>query len=111
MGCGSEVRMAAIKLARLLPAKAGLPVAISYMSSPSAKMSARASASFPSNCSGAIYWNVPTIVPSRVNCAWSAVISVSTSAKGAWSDSFARPKSISLAPALVSMTFDGFRSR
>src|SRR6516164_3899435 len=30
MGCGSEERMAAIKLARLFPANAGLPVAISY---------------------------------------------------------------------------------
>src|SRR6266852_765353 len=29
MGCGSEERMAAIKLARLLPVNAGLPVAIS----------------------------------------------------------------------------------
>src|SRR5262249_41874679 len=29
MGCGSEERMAAIKLARLFPANAGLPVAIS----------------------------------------------------------------------------------
>ncbi len=58
-----------------------------------------------------MYWNVPTIVPSTVNFNWSAVISVSAAAKGAGPNSFAKPKSISLAPVFVSMTFDGLRSR
>src|SRR6267143_2234696 len=39
MGCGSEERMAAIKLARLFPVNAGLPVAISYITPPSENMS------------------------------------------------------------------------
>jgi hypothetical protein len=111
MGGGSAVRIAAIKLARLFPENAGLPVTISWISSPKAKMSVRASASFPSNCSGAMYWNVPTIMPSLVSLACSWVISVRALASGAEPDCFARPKSISLAPLLVSMTLAGFRSR
>ena len=57
MGCGSEARIAATILAWLLPVKARLPEAISYNTAPSAKMSERASASFPSSCSGDMYWN------------------------------------------------------
>ena len=38
--CGSEARMAAIRLACVLPANARLPVAISYSTAPSTKMSA-----------------------------------------------------------------------
>jgi hypothetical protein len=47
--------MAAIKLARLFPENAGFPVAISWINSPKAKMSVRASTSLPFNCSGAMY--------------------------------------------------------
>src|SRR5262245_22568899 len=55
IGCGSEDKIAAIKLAWLFPVKAFLPVAISYSTSPIANRSVRASASRPSNCSGDIY--------------------------------------------------------
>lgn len=55
IGGGSVVRMAAIRLARLFPENAGFPVIISWINSPKAKISVRASASFPSNCSGAMY--------------------------------------------------------
>jgi hypothetical protein len=44
--------IAAIRLARLLPSNARLPVTISYSTVPKAKMSVRASASLPSSCSG-----------------------------------------------------------
>ena len=67
MGCGSDARMAATMLAWLLPVKAHLPDAISYRTAPSAKISDRASASFPSTCSGDMYWKVPSIMPWAVN--------------------------------------------
>ena len=67
MGCGSEARMAATMLAWLLPVKARRPEAISYNTAPRAKMSDRASASLPSNCSGAMYWNVPSTMPCAVS--------------------------------------------
>ena len=47
-------------LAWVLPVKARLPAAISYSTAPRAKMSERVSASLPSNCSGDMYWNVPS---------------------------------------------------
>jgi hypothetical protein len=54
-GAGSEARIEAITLAWVLPANARVPVAISYNTQPSAKMSERVSASAPSICSGAMY--------------------------------------------------------
>ena len=75
--------MAAIRLAWLLPAKALRPVAISYNTAPNAKISERASASLPSNCSGAMYWSVPSSVPSEV----SGVVWV---AQGGWHRGFRR---------------------
>jgi len=71
IGGGSEARIAATMLAWLFPVNARFPVAISYSTAPSEKMSERASASLPSVCSGDMYWNVPTIVPSAVS-GWSA---------------------------------------
>jgi len=111
MGAGSVVIIDAIKLARLLPLKAAFPVAISYVTEPSAKISVLASASFPSNCSGAMYWNVPTIIPAPVSFDGYAVISVKAAFSGAGPKCLASPKSISLAPVLVSMMLAGFRSR
>ncbi len=76
-------------------------------------MSLRESASWPSTCSGAMYWNVPTIIPAAVS-GWlaSGVAKVAVSPEtGATDEAFASPKSISLAPDLVSMTFPGFKSR
>jgi len=78
-------------------------------------MSLRASASFPSSCSGDMYWKVPMIVPRSVSREGAADVgrdeeaSPPDSAAGA-SDR-ARPKSRSLTPDRVSMTLPGFRSR
>ncbi len=80
-------------------------------------MSLRASASLPSSCSGAMYWKVPTIVPSAVSgpAIVGDCVSVATltplPGRPAGAAARARPKSISLAPALVSITLPGFRSR
>src|SRR5262249_9210996 len=104
IGLGSAARMAAIVLAVVLPLKAGFPVIISYKSEPSAKISERTSASFPSTCSGDMYWKVPTILPSAVSGCdivaneWDVELARAATAAG-----FARPKSISLAPDLVIM--------
>ncbi len=75
-------------------------------------MSVRASAGCPSSCSGAMYWNVPTIVP----CSVSGLASVwSDDCAGTTADPSpgraARPKSRSLTPPRVSITLPGFRSR
>ena len=66
IGGGSLLRMAEINVAWLVPANARLPVAISWSTQPSAKMSVRASAGLPSSCSGAMYGGVPRIAPSVV---------------------------------------------
>ena len=75
----------------------------------------RASASLPSSCSGAMYWKVPMITPSSVSDFSedaSVLISEGATATGVdCSTSLASPKSISLAPALVSMMLPGLRSR
>ena len=76
-------------------------------------MSLRASASLPSSCSGAMYWNVPRIVP----CSVSAARHLGRERRGRGRDFtgaaavFARPKSRSFTPDFVSMTLPGFRSR
>ena len=76
-------------------------------------MSLRASASLPSTCSGDMYWNVPTTMPSPVNgCFGMSIVCVKPELSGvAGTAGFANPKSISLAPSFVSMMFPGFRSR
>ena len=82
-------------------------------------MSLRASASLPSSCSGAMYWNVPTIIPAPVSgVARVGVWLSSTDGPGELPAAAAfgpmtraSPKSSSLAPDLVSMTFEGLRSR
>ena len=112
IGGGSRSRIEAIRLARLFASKARLPVVISYSSEPRAKMSVRASASRPSICSGAMYWNVPTIAPSSVSgfaCVIAAVSAFGSFAAGC--ANFARSKSSSFAPLFVSMTLPGVRSR
>jgi hypothetical protein len=111
IGVGSDRRIVAISPAPLSPRKGGLPVAISYITSPREKMSVRASVSFPSNCSGAMYWSVPTRVPSAVRFAFSLVTPVSAETGATGSKGFARPKSRSFTPFRVSMTFEGLRSR
>ncbi len=107
--------IAEISDAWLLPANAFWPVAISYSTQPNAKMSVRASASFPSSCSGAMYWNVPRIVPSAVRLAGTGcvgrVVSEPRALRPSGATTFANPKSRSFTPDFVSMTFPGFRSR
>ncbi len=109
IGRGSSFRIAAIKLAWLFASNAFFPVAISYSMAPNEKISLRASAFFPSICSGDMYCIVPTIIP----CAVSARLTVGEEPISPCkiSPPFARPKSSSLAPDFVSITFPGFRSR
>ena len=75
-------------------------------------MSERGSASFPSSCSGDMYWTVPRMVPFCVRFAGTSV-GRDVKAEGWTGDAatFARPKSSSFAPAFVSITLPGFRSR
>ena len=102
--------MAASTAAALSPAKARRPEIISKRTAPKAHMSARASAGLPSSCSGAMYGSVPTSVPGSATDA----VAVAASVASSWwlaACSRARPKSSSLAPARVSITFAGLRSR
>ncbi len=117
-GGGSRSMIAAISDAGLAATNARRPLAISYSTDPSAQRSLRASASRPSSCSGARYCRVPTIVPCAVSGA--AIVGDSRSespvallppARPMNPVERASPKSISLAPDRVSMTFPGLRSR
>ncbi len=123
---GSFSRIAVNTLSCDLPSNARRPVTISYSTHPRLNTSLRASASCPRNTSGAVYWNVPTIVPCWVSAAGGAlsidrlivgVDGVSGSASlnpctpSTPAPGFANPKSNSFAPPGVSMTFPGFRSR
>ena len=86
---------------------------ISYSTLPSAKMSLRASASFPSSCSGDMYWTVPISMPISVS-GCSAVVAATSLLSPSRVDGrtiLARPKSISLMPCRVSMRLPGLRSR
>src|SRR5579863_2244015 len=106
---------AAITLAVFLPSNARLPVAISYNTAPSAKISLRVSASLPSTCSGAMYWNVPSTVPRAVSGSVGAGpddVMVKLEAESPPTATFfAKPKSINFAPLLVNITLAGFKSR
>ena len=94
---GSSRRIAPMSEAWLVPEKAFLPVAISYSRAPNEKMSLRASASLPSSCSGAMYWNVPRTVPRSVS-GWLACISV---ASRETPDETSRPRRLELRQAEV----------
>ena len=120
IGSGSFSRIDDATEIWLLPSNARFPVAISYSTAPSAKMSLRASASFPSICSGDMYWIVPTMLPAVVNgLAGLSPVRVAAAvnegaapeAGAAMPKGLAKPKSISFAPDLVSMMFAGFKSR
>ena len=94
--------------ARLGPVNAGLPVAISKSTAPSAKMSVRASASLPSSCSGAMYWNVPgSFLPADVRRAGHRGTGRQEDCGCAGAIALARPKSSSLTPDFVSITLPG----
>ena len=83
-------------------------------------MSLRASAASPCRTSGAMYWKVPTMEPFCVS-GEAAEVSEAKLMVGVEGvrplapvmaiSGFARPKSINLAPDLVSMMLAGFRSR
>ena len=114
MGAGSSFMMDEISDACVAPENAFLPVAISYSTHPNEKMSVRPSASRPSSCSGAMYWNVPRIVPSCVRLFGmlpSAVGSDVTADCTGGAIAFANPKSSSFTPDFVIITLPGFRSR
>ncbi len=65
-------------------------------------MSVRASASAPSSCSGAMYWNVPSTVPAVVSGFISVGSSVEPEGPPSPAPVRARPKSRSFAPVFVS---------
>ena len=111
-GSGWWCRIDPIRLAWVAPANARSPVAISWSTQPSAHRSLRASASRPSSCSGAMYWKVPTIAPSRVS-GWATVGEAATvrSLPPPTAALRASPKSMSLAPVRVIITLPGLRSR
>ena len=77
-------------------------------------MSLTAPASRPSSCSGDMYWNVPSKVPSVVSGAPASVTrccrAVALLVVGGASI-FASPKSSSFTPLSVSMMLPGLRSR
>ena len=101
-----------MRLAGLLPWKAFCPVTISYRTTPKVNTSLRASASLPSNCSGAIYCGVPMMVPRPVSGVDSVTVAVMAAMLPVTAGrNFATPKSSSFAPLLVSMMLLGFRSR
>ena len=69
---------------------------------------------FPSSCSGAMYWNVPRIVPFAVERLLAVGDRVSALDAGVAAERrsrFASPKSRSFAPDFVSMMLPGLRSR
>ena len=84
----------------VVPPKARVPESIWYRTAPKLKMSDRASRGFPAACSGDMYTTVPTIVPAFVEVT-----------PGSAFIDFASPKSSTVAPAVVSITFPGMRSR
>ena len=114
MGAGSSFMIEEISDACVAPENAFLPVAISYSTQPNEKMSVRPSASRPSSCSGAMYWNVPRIVPSCVRLFGmlpSAVGSDVTADCTGGAIALASPKSSSFTPDFVIITLPGFKSR
>ena len=103
-----------MRLACVFPVNARCPVTISKSTAPSAKMSARASGSLPSSCSGDMYGTVPTRLPSVVSgpsCVGSALSAEPDGGSLRTGRSLARPKSSSFVPDFVIMTLPGFRSR
>ena len=88
----------------------GVPVTISWSTMPNEKMSLRWSMATPVACSGDMYAAVPTTIPDAVKP--SATVVAREGASSGVSDSFARPKSMTLAwPSPVTMMLAGFRSR
>src|SRR5262245_8613762 len=85
---GSFVRIADMLSAAVSPAKARAPLSISYSTAPNANMSARWSTARPRTCSGAMYPNVPRIMPALVVAPPARVTSALPVSTG-----FARPKS------------------
>ena len=75
-------------------------------------MSLRPSVSFPSSCSGGMYWKVPRMVPFCVRPRASVGMEDRPpSGGGSGIRNFANPKSSSFDPDFVSMMLPGFRSR
>ena len=111
---GARFRMASNTAAEVEPEKAWRPVAISYSTTPSEKISVRESRSLPRVCSGDMYATVPTAMPGLVRLAPSKVTppdSVRPSLPGT-AMIFARPKSrIFVWPRSVRKIFAGLMSR
>jgi hypothetical protein len=106
-GGGSALRILAMSEASVLASNALRPETISWSTAPSEEISDRASASRPSSCSGAMYCNVPGVLPSDVI---GSMVGCSGSTPRSGSG-FPMPNSSSLAPPFVRMTLAGFKSR
>ena len=111
-GTGDRVRTASMIAPPVPPPNAWRPVAISYITRPSEKMSVRASSSSPRICSGDIYEGVPLMIPTiEVDSPGSRPESESPPAIPLGT-SFAKPKSSTFAfPRFVMKMFVGLISR
>ena len=103
---GSALMIAEMTLAASSPSNARFPISISYSTAPKAKMSVRASAGLPCNCSGAMYWSVPVMAPS----AGIDMVAVSAPSFSVCL-TCARPKSSSFTPFFEIKILAGLRSQ
>ena len=102
-GFGSASAVDAKAAPIVSPGKARIPLTSSYRMQPNAKMSLRASAGLPFNCSGAMYPGVPAMA---IVCV--AAVAPSTD----FSASLAKPKSSTFTePFSVTRMLPGLRSR
>src|SRR5216117_1382781 len=86
------------------PEKGRRPVDISYITTPSEKISVRWSTSRPSACSGLMYWTVPMTTPGSVF----RTVGISVMGAARCAATFASPKSSTLAwLRAVIMLFEG----
>jgi hypothetical protein len=99
-GGGSSRSTALNTCPTVVPLKGRVPDSISYRTAPKLKMSDLASRGCPAACSGDMYATVPTTAPAFVKVT-----------PGSAFIDFASPKSSTLAPAAVTITFPGLRSR
>ena len=94
-GTGVRFSTASITAPCDVAENAALPVTISNIKAPNAKMSLRASVGAPRTCSGAMYSGVPIQLPRAVSCV--RVTGSSAGRESALAPSVAMPKSRSLA--------------
>ncbi len=92
----------------VVPRKGRRPVAASYRTTPSEKMSVRGASDRPKACSGDMYWIVPTIIP----CWVMKVVGVSAAgASEVTPTCLAMPKSRTFTRLPLTMMLSGLMSR